>query len=133
LACAHVGHGTDLQTLELTGPAGFPGGVGKTWEPGGFEELLDDVSSRVFEVYGDDDTSVGAGRPNLGRVARAGLVEAIGHPAFQESHAGRLKLRWSESIHIDSSPDAVLEAMLDQHKVIEWSASRKADYRFEPD
>jgi hypothetical protein len=31
-------------------------------------------------------------------------------------------LRWSESIHIDSSPDAVLEAMLDQHKVIEWSA-----------
>jgi hypothetical protein len=31
-------------------------------------------------------------------------------------------LRWSESIHIDRSPQSVFEAMLDQHTVIEWSA-----------
>jgi hypothetical protein len=31
-------------------------------------------------------------------------------------------LRWSESIHIDRSPQSVFEAMLDQHSVIEWSA-----------
>ncbi len=37
----------------------FPGGVGKTWEPGAFEELLGDVSSRLFGVHGDD-TTIGA-------------------------------------------------------------------------
>ena len=51
-----------------------PGGVGKTWQPGEFEQLLDDVSSRVFGVYDDatvvypghgDDTTVGAERPHL--------------------------------------------------------------------
>lgn len=59
----------------FTGDCLFPGGVGKTWEPGGFEELLGDVTHRVFDVYGDDtvvypghgdDTTVGAERPNLG-------------------------------------------------------------------
>lgn len=54
--------------------SGFPGGVGKTWEPGGFEQLLGDVKSRVFDVYGDetvvypghgDDTTLGAERPHL--------------------------------------------------------------------
>ena len=53
---------------------GFPGGVGKTWEPGAFEELLGDVESRVFVQYGDDtivypghgdDKTLGAGRPHL--------------------------------------------------------------------
>ena len=52
----------------------FPGGVGKTWEPGGFEQLLGDVTERVFAVYGDDtvvypghgdDTTLGEERPRL--------------------------------------------------------------------
>ena len=60
--------------LRLSGASGFPGGVGKTWEPGAFEELLDDVSSKLFGVYGDDtvvypghgdDTTLGAERPHL--------------------------------------------------------------------
>jgi glyoxylase-like metal-dependent hydrolase (beta-lactamase superfamily II) len=58
----------------FSGDCLFPGGVGKTWEPGAFEELLDDVTSRVFGVYGDDtvvypghgdDTTLGAERPHL--------------------------------------------------------------------
>jgi len=58
----------------FTGDCLFPGGVGKTWEPGGFEELLGDVTSRVFDVYGDDtvvypghgdDTTLGAERPHV--------------------------------------------------------------------
>ena len=58
----------------FTGNPGFPGGVGKTWEPGGFEELLDDVNDRLFGVYGDDtvvypghgdDTTLGEERPSL--------------------------------------------------------------------
>ena len=53
---------------------GFPGGVGKTWEPGAFEELLGDVSSQLFGVFGDDtvvypghgdDTTLGEERPHL--------------------------------------------------------------------
>lgn len=48
--------------------------MGKTWEPGAFEELLSDVSSRIFGVYDDDtvvypghgdDTTLGAERPHL--------------------------------------------------------------------
>jgi glyoxylase-like metal-dependent hydrolase (beta-lactamase superfamily II) len=58
----------------FTGDCLFPGGVGKTWQPGDFEQLLSDVTSRVFEVYGDstvvypghgDDTTLGAERPHL--------------------------------------------------------------------
>jgi len=58
----------------FTGDCLFPGGVGKTWEPGGFEQLLDDVTTRVFAVYGDDtvvypghgdDTTLGEERPRL--------------------------------------------------------------------
>lgn len=60
--------------MRMTGDPRFPGGVGKTWEPGAFEELLDDVESRVFAQYGDDtivypghgdDTTLGAERPHL--------------------------------------------------------------------
>ena len=55
-------------------PSLFPGGVGKTWQPGDFEKLLDDVSARIFDVYPDstvvypghgDDTTLGAERPHL--------------------------------------------------------------------
>lgn len=58
----------------VTGDYRFPGGVGKTWEEGAFEQLLGDVSSRVFDVYGDDtvvypghgdDTMPGEERPRL--------------------------------------------------------------------
>jgi glyoxylase-like metal-dependent hydrolase (beta-lactamase superfamily II) len=61
-------------TQLFTGDCLFPGGVGKTWQPGDFTQLLDDVSSRVFDVYADstvvypghgDDTTLGAERPNL--------------------------------------------------------------------
>jgi len=58
----------------FTGDCLFPGGVGKTWQPGDFTQLLDDVSTRVFDVYADstviypghgDDTNLGAERPHL--------------------------------------------------------------------
>ena len=41
----------DRTAVQLfTGDCLFPGGVGKTWEPGAFEELLGDVSSQLFGV-----------------------------------------------------------------------------------
>lgn len=58
----------------FTGDCLFPGGVGKTWQPGDFDRLLGDVTSRLFDVYGDatvvypghgDDTTLGAERPHL--------------------------------------------------------------------
>jgi glyoxylase-like metal-dependent hydrolase (beta-lactamase superfamily II) len=67
---AAVGGVTQL----FTGDCLFPGGVGKTWQDGDFERLLDDVSSRLFDVYEDaavvypghgDDTTIGAERPHL--------------------------------------------------------------------
>ncbi len=65
---------TERATHLFTGDCLFPGGVGKTWQEGDFEKLLGDVSSRVFDVYGDttvvypghgDDTTLGAERPHL--------------------------------------------------------------------
>ena len=72
LALRPAGERTAVQLF--TGDCLFPGGVGKTWEPGAFEQLLGDVSSRVFDAYGDDtvvypghgdDTTLGAERPHL--------------------------------------------------------------------
>jgi len=66
--------GADDATHLFTGDCLFPGGVGKTWKEGDFEHLLGDVTSRVFDVYGDstviypghgDDTTLGAERPHL--------------------------------------------------------------------
>jgi glyoxylase-like metal-dependent hydrolase (beta-lactamase superfamily II) len=66
--------GADDATHLFTGDCLFPGGVGKTWKEGDFEQLLDHVTSRVFNVYGDstvvypghgDDTTLGTERPNL--------------------------------------------------------------------
>jgi glyoxylase-like metal-dependent hydrolase (beta-lactamase superfamily II) len=66
--------GERTATHLFTGDCLFPGGVGKTWEPGGFEELLGDVTSRVFDAYTDDtvvypghgdDTTLGKERPHL--------------------------------------------------------------------
>ncbi|MGB3353077.1 MAG: MBL fold metallo-hydrolase [Mycobacterium sp.] len=63
-------------TVQLfSGDCLFPGGVGKTWKDGDFEQLLGDVSSRVFDVFADqtvvypghgDDTTLGTERPHLG-------------------------------------------------------------------
>ncbi|MFZ2511200.1 MAG: MBL fold metallo-hydrolase [Gordonia sp. (in: high G+C Gram-positive bacteria)] len=80
-----VGHTPGSIALALTEPGGrvhlftgdslFPGGVGKTWQPGDFEILLDDVETKLFARYGDDtvvypghgtDTTLGAERPSLG-------------------------------------------------------------------
>lgn len=67
--------GADEATHLFTGDCLFPGGVGKTWEDGAFDQLLGDVTSRVFDVYGDstvvypghgDDTTLGTERPHLG-------------------------------------------------------------------
>mgnify|MGYP001082351698 CR=1 FL=1 len=61
-------------THVFTGDCLFPGGVGKTWQPGDFEQLLSDVTERLFGVYPDstviypghgDDTTLGAERPSL--------------------------------------------------------------------
>lgn len=80
------GHTPGSVALALRGPAAgaavqlftgdclFPGGVGKTWAEGDFEQLLGDVSSRVFDVFEDstivypghgDDTTLAAERPHL--------------------------------------------------------------------
>ena len=73
LALGGEAAGDDVQLF--TGDCLFPGGVGKTWQDGDFEQLLDDVSSRVFDVFGDntlvypghgDDTTLQAERPHLG-------------------------------------------------------------------
>lgn len=59
----------------FTGDTLFPGGVGKTWQPGDFEILLDGVIAKLFDRFGDDtavypghgkDTTLGAERPELG-------------------------------------------------------------------
>jgi glyoxylase-like metal-dependent hydrolase (beta-lactamase superfamily II) len=74
IALALGGPAAGEATQLFTGDCLFPGGVGKTWQPGDFTQLLDDVSSRVFDVYADstvvypghgDDTTLGAERPNL--------------------------------------------------------------------
>jgi glyoxylase-like metal-dependent hydrolase (beta-lactamase superfamily II) len=66
--------GADDATHLFTGDCLFPGGVGKTWKKGDFEQLLGGVTGRVFNVYGDstvvypghgDDTTLGAERPHL--------------------------------------------------------------------
>src|ERR1700743_672004 len=74
VALALDGPATGGVTQLFTGDCLFPGGVGKTWQPGDFTQLLDDVPSRVFEVYADstvvypghgDDTALGAERPHV--------------------------------------------------------------------
>jgi glyoxylase-like metal-dependent hydrolase (beta-lactamase superfamily II) len=74
IALALGGPAAGDATQLFTGDCLFPGGVGKTWQPGDFTQLLEDVSSRVFDVYADstvvypghgDDTTLGAERPNL--------------------------------------------------------------------
>ena len=59
----------------FTGDSLFPGGVGNTKNPGqSFDALIEDVTTRVFDVYVDDtwfypghgnDSTLGAERPHL--------------------------------------------------------------------
>jgi glyoxylase-like metal-dependent hydrolase (beta-lactamase superfamily II) len=74
IALALNGPATGDVTQLFTGDCLFPGGVGKTWQPGDFTQLLEDVTTRVFDVYGDstvvypghgDDTTLGTERPSL--------------------------------------------------------------------
>lgn len=74
VALALDGAATGGVTQLFTGDCLFPGGVGKTWQPGDFERLLGDVSRKVFDRFGDDtvvypghgdDTTLGAERPHL--------------------------------------------------------------------
>ena len=66
--------GADEATHLFTGDCLFPGGLGRTTKPQEFDSLYHDVTSRVFNVYGDstvvypghgDDTTLGAERPQL--------------------------------------------------------------------
>ncbi|MGE5695468.1 MAG: MBL fold metallo-hydrolase [Candidatus Sericytochromatia bacterium] len=74
VALALSGPPTGGVTQLFTGDCLFPGGVGKTWAPGDFTQLLSDVTERVFDRFGDDtvvypghgdDTTLGAERPQL--------------------------------------------------------------------
>jgi glyoxylase-like metal-dependent hydrolase (beta-lactamase superfamily II) len=74
IALALGGPATGNVTQLFTGDCLFPGGVGKTWKPGDFAQLLDDVITRVFDRFADDtvvypghgdDTTLGAERPHL--------------------------------------------------------------------
>ncbi|BBX16621.1 Zn-dependent hydrolase [Mycolicibacterium duvalii] len=74
VALALSGPPTDDRVHLFTGDCLFPGGVGKTWKDGDFEQLLGDVTSRVFDVFSDqtvvypghgDDTMLGTERPHL--------------------------------------------------------------------
>lgn len=58
----------------FTGDCLFPGGVGKTWQPGDFERLYADVTTKLFDRFDDDTvvhpghgegTTLGAERPHL--------------------------------------------------------------------
>ncbi len=75
IALALDGPATGEVTQLFTGDCLFPGGVGKTWKHRDFAQLIDDVTTRVFDVYADstviypghgDDTTLGVERPHLG-------------------------------------------------------------------
>jgi glyoxylase-like metal-dependent hydrolase (beta-lactamase superfamily II) len=63
------------RTHVWTGDSLFPGGVGNTKNPGqSFDSLIEDVTTRVFDVYDDDtwfypghgaDSTLGRERPHL--------------------------------------------------------------------
>jgi len=74
IALAYVEPGQPVWLF--TGDSLFPGGVGNTdGDPSRFAQLLGDVTTRIFDVYGDDTvvlpghgraTTLGAERPHLG-------------------------------------------------------------------
>lgn len=72
VALVYVPNG-DEPTVIFSGDSLFPGGVGNTWnDPDRFTSLINDVSTRIFDVYDDDtvvlpghggSTMIGAERP----------------------------------------------------------------------
>ena len=74
VALALDGPATGGVTQLFTGDCLFPGGVGKTTEPAEFASLFRDVTTKLFDRFGDDtvvypghgdDTTLGAERPHL--------------------------------------------------------------------
>lgn len=74
IALALDGPATGGVTQLFTGDCLFPGGVGRTTQPAEFTQLVEDVATRVFDVYPDstvvypghgDDTTLGTERPHL--------------------------------------------------------------------
>lgn len=80
IALAHADPGG--HTHLWTGDSLFPGGVGNTKNPGqSFASLIDDVTTRVFDVFDDDtwfypghgaDSTLGTERPHLDEWRRRG-------------------------------------------------------------
>lgn len=68
----------------VTGEPRFPGGVGKAWEPGAFEQLLVDVTTRVFDAA-DDDGSAAHEAEQILTHAVPKLASAIVH-AYPAEH-----------------------------------------------
>ena len=61
IALALDGPATGGVTQLFTGDCLFPGGVGKTWQPGDFEPVCSTTSpTRVFDVYPDSTVSIRA-------------------------------------------------------------------------
>lgn len=74
IALAHTpeeGHATII-----TGDSLFPGGVGKTNSPQDFDQLLNDVVTKIFDRF-DDDTVIlpGHGRPSTVGAERGSLEQ----------------------------------------------------------
>jgi glyoxylase-like metal-dependent hydrolase (beta-lactamase superfamily II) len=74
IALALDGPATGGVTQLFTGDCLFPGGLGRTTKPAEFDSLYQDVTTRVFDRFGDetvvypghgDDTTLGAERPHL--------------------------------------------------------------------
>ncbi|WP_227980651.1 MBL fold metallo-hydrolase [Nocardia spumae] len=71
----------DGHTHLFTGDCLFPGGVGRTTSPEDFDSLYGDVTTKVFDRFGDetavypghgDDTTLGAERPQLAQWRQRG-------------------------------------------------------------
>ena len=75
IALAYADPAPGGHTHLFTGDSLFPGGIGNTKNPGqSFDSLIEDVTTRVFDVYDDDtwfypghgdDSTLGAERPHL--------------------------------------------------------------------
>ena len=81
------------ETILFSGDSLFPGGPGKTWKPEDFTSLMDDLEERVFDQLPNetkvlpghgDDTTLGAERPKLSRMARTRLVNSRGGKAADQ-------------------------------------------------
>jgi glyoxylase-like metal-dependent hydrolase (beta-lactamase superfamily II) len=59
----------------FTGDSLFPGGVGKTWQPGDFEILLGDVETKLFGRFDDADVYPGHGRDTTLAAERPSIPE----------------------------------------------------------